>query len=63
LIGRVEPEEVAAVVLDFLHQPIKLQRMHERLVFVNENMTGQPKDGKGAAERIAQAVENLLLTR
>jgi lipid-A-disaccharide synthase len=46
LIGRLQPEEIAAIVLGYLNQPEKLQQMRDRLIAVR----GQT----GAAKKIAQ---------
>ncbi|GAQ78904.1 lipid-A-disaccharide synthase [Klebsormidium nitens] len=63
LVGRIEPNEVAAVVLDHMRNPAKLQSMKERLRSLNQGLAGEAASGEGAAERIAQHIKDLLEPR
>ena len=48
LVGRLQPKVVAALALDFLNHPEKLQQMREKL----RSVRGEP----GAAKKLAQIV-------
>ena len=52
LVGELQPQEVAQLVLDYLEHPEKLEDMRSRLRVVR----GQP----GAAQKLAQLVQEAL---
>jgi lipid A disaccharide synthetase len=52
LVGKLQPSEIAQLVLDYLEHPEKLEEMRSRLRAVR----GQP----GAAQKLAQLVREAL---
>ncbi|MBR8838982.1 MAG: lipid-A-disaccharide synthase [Stigonema ocellatum SAG 48.90 = DSM 106950] len=52
LVGKLQPQEVASIVLDFLAHPEKLDQMRAKL----RSIRGEPK----AAQRIAQLVSEVM---
>lgn len=61
LIGRIEPEEVAAKAAEYLKSPKLLQIMHDRLLSLQKSRTTRPDyDIQGAAHEIAETAYRLL---
>ncbi len=52
LVGKLQPQDVAELVLDFLHHPEKLQQIRDRL----RSIRGKT----GAAQKLAQIVSELV---
>ena len=61
LIGRIEPEEVAAKAAEYLKSPKLLQIMHDRLLSLRKSKTTSPGYSiQGAAHEIAETAHRLL---
>ena len=54
LVGKLQPEEIAELVLDYLEHPERLQAMRERL----DSVRGVP----GAAKQIADTIKQIIKT-
>ncbi|MBV8885942.1 MAG: lipid-A-disaccharide synthase [Chroococcidiopsidaceae cyanobacterium CP_BM_RX_35] len=52
LVGRLQPQDVAELALDFLNHPAKLQQMSDRL----RSIRGQP----GAAQKLAKLIREVI---
>jgi lipid-A-disaccharide synthase len=53
LVGKLQPQDVAELALDFLNHPEKLQQMRDRL----RSVRGQP----GAAQKLATLIREEIL--